>query len=185
MRRRTATLVAVLALVGAGCADYVGDDLRAGDYPRRDLISFDEAAAVAQVTDSPRTPDPVDPRTLEVGECFDDLDGPPVRGVEWGRQVDRVPCDLPHRYEVYDRPPLGDPATDGWPGASVADELADLRCVEAFERFVGTTWSSSTLDFVALTPDERRWAAGDTTAWCAVFDLALDPLVGTVEGIGR
>jgi hypothetical protein len=178
-------LAALLLVACAGCADYVGDDLRAGDYPRRDLINFDQAAALADDVDERRAPEPVDPRILQVGDCFDDLDGPPVRGFQWGRDVDRVPCDVPHRYEIYARPVLGDPAVEPWPGGSRADELADLECVEAFEVFVGTPWSSSELDFVTLVPDRARWEAGDPQASCALFDLGLAPLVGSAQGAAR
>jgi hypothetical protein len=177
--------LAVLAVLVAGCADYVGDDLRTGDYPRRDLVAFDEAAVLAAQPDEPRTPDPVDPRTLEVGDCFDDLGGPPLRAFGWGQPVDRVPCTSAHRYEVYARPALGDHATDPWPGTSLADETADRRCVEAFEAFVGVPWSSSELDFLVLVPDESTWSGGDTRASCALFDLGLRPLVGSAEGAGR
>jgi hypothetical protein len=181
VRSRRSVLVVTLALLGAGCADYVGDDLRAGDYPRRDLVAFDEAAILAaEVADEPRVPDPVDPRTLEVGDCFDDLRDPPLRAFGWGQPVDRAPCARPHRYEVYARPVLGDPAVDAWPGPSFADEAADRRCVEAFEEVVGSPWSSSDLDFLVLVPDEATWAAGDTRASCALFDLGLAPLVGSI-----
>src|SRR5690606_2640161 len=113
-------LLAGLALAGVGCADYVGDDLRAGDYPRHDLLTFEEVAAEADALDQPREPVPTDPRELDVGDCFDDLAAPPVRGFEWARQVDLVPCRLPHRYELFARVPLTDGEGEPWPGASVA-----------------------------------------------------------------
>lgn len=188
MRRgasRSVALVAALAVAATACADYVGDDLRAGDYPRRDHVAFEEAAVLATEADEPREPDPVDPRQLEVGACFDDLDDPPVRAFGWGRPVDRVPCTLPHRYEVFARPELGDAPAEPWPGAAVLDETADRLCVGAFEVFVGTEWSASGLDFVVLVPDEATWSAGDSRASCALFDLGLAPLVGSVEGSQR
>ncbi len=187
MRRRITLLglLAGLALAGVGCADYVGDDLRAGDYPRHDLLTFEEVAAEADALDQPREPVPTDPRELDVGDCFDDLAAPPVRGFEWARQVDLVPCRLPHRYELFARVPLTDGEGEPWPGASVAEEVADRRCLDAFEEFVDTEWSSSELDYAALAPDRARWEAGDTGASCALFDLGLAPLEGSAEGSGR
>jgi hypothetical protein len=173
-----------VGVAAGGCADYVGDDIRAGDYPRADLLALEEVAEEARRTDEPRVPVPADPRTLEVGACFDDLDGPPVRGIEWGREVDVVPCPLPHRYELYARVDLGD-LGGPWPGAAAVEDAADRRCLDAFETFVASEWATSELDYVVLSPDQPHWDAGDTRATCVLFGLGLVELEGSVEGSGR
>jgi hypothetical protein len=184
LAQAAAVALAVVVIAG-GCTDYVGDDLRAGDYPRRDAIVFDELTALANSEEPPPPPEPVDSRSLEAGDCFDDLDQTPLRAFGRGQQVGRTPCEHPHRYEVFARPLLGDPAADPWPGDAQAEERADRACVDAFEAFVGTPWAESTLDYLVLAPRESDWIEGEGRAWCAVFDLGLTPLVGTAAASER
>jgi hypothetical protein len=186
---RLATLVAIV-VTAAACGDYVGDDVRAGDYPRRDALVFGDVDTVAggnatlSADDEPAEPQPVDPFTLEVGTCFDDLDDPPLRAFELGRDVGLLPCSEPHRFELYDRIDLAEPPGESWPGEAEVGERATMACFEAFEDFIGTPWEESGLDFVALPPTRTRWDAGDARASCAVFDLGLVPLVGTMASSG-
>ena len=189
--RRLAALVAIVAVTTAACGDYVGDDLRAGDYPRRDAVVFGEIESLAGddagsrlASKEPVEPEPVDPFALEVGSCFDDLSDPPLRAFELGRDVGLLPCDEPHRFELYERVTLADPSDEPWPGEAEVTERATRACSEAFEPFVGTPWEESGLDFVSLPPTRARWDERDARASCAVFDLGLVPLVGTMEASG-
>lgn len=183
MRRSTALscLVAV-ALVLTACADYVGDDIRAVDASGPDLVV--PFAALEPPDDPPEPPEPVEPATLEVGECFDDPEESDLVAFPRGQTVGRLPCAQPHRYEVYARFPSAE-SGGTWPGAAVLEESADRECTEAFEEFTGTPWTESSLDFVVLAPTEERWAAGDGTVTCALFDLGLVPLVGSMRDAQR
>lgn len=183
---RRALLTGAVALVGAtACGDYVGDDLRAGDYPRRDAIVFAEVSGEALADEESEVdPEPSDPYGLEAGTCFDDLGEVPLRAFASGAEVGVVPCGQPHRYELFARVAIEGAPGEAWPGSSVADERADLACIDAFEEFVGSEWEISGLDYLHLAPTEGRWNDGDRRASCALFDLGLVPLVGSMEGSG-
>lgn len=180
--------VVVLGIVAlAGCADYVGDDVRSGAAAPGAAV---EAAIGGASTSTTTPPAPVDPRTLEVGACFDDVevaaDQPPPgpAGVEAGQPVVPRTCVEEHRYELYAREALA--AADApWPGADAIAEQADGYCTASFESFVGAAWAESTLDYAAQVPDEARWAAGERNVSCALFDLELGPLEGSMAGTGR
>lgn len=180
-----AALVVVLA---GACADWVGDDVRSGEaavVERPDEVVTPTAATATTVP-----PDPVDPRSLPDGSCADDVpadDGdeapPTVDGLLSGAAVVPRHCDEEHRYELFATVLLGTPET-AWPGPDQVREDALRACTAELEAFVGVEWSDSTLDQVALTPDEAAWAAGERGARCVLFDLGLEPLDATARGSG-
>lgn len=184
--RAFALLIAAAAGAG-GCADYVGDDVRAGEAT---IPAGAEDLYVDGTTTTTAPPAPADPRSLDVGACFDDVadvagEQPvDVSAVEGGSVVVPRSCAGEHRYELYARGELA--GTEAiWPGSEPLAEQADTFCAERFDAFVGTAWSGSTLDYVAQIPDEARWNAGDRLVSCVLFDLGLVPLEGTMSGTGR
>jgi len=190
LRRPAAAAVAgaALALLLAGCADWVGDDVRAGEVAV--VERPDEVVVPTATTASTVPPDPVDPRSLPDGSCADDAAGPdgaePARSIDpllGGAPVVPRSCDEPHRYELFATVTLGAPEA-GWPGPEQLGEDALRACTDAFESFVGTEWSASTLDHLVLGPDEAAWAAGERTARCILFDLGLEPLEGSARDTG-
>lgn len=185
---RLVTTAATLLL--ASCADYVGDDIREG---RAQTPGGREAVALDGTTTTTIPPDPVDPRTLPDGACFDDPadpahpEGAPPAGpaaIEPGAQVVPRTCAEEHRYEIYARGEVGT-AEDVWPGEGAVAEAADTLCTPRFEEFVGSEWADSSLDYVALVPDDARWAAGDRVVTCLVIDIGLAPLIGSMAGTER
>lgn len=196
-RRIAAGSMSVLLVLG-GCADYVGEDVRSGEVTALPGPTGDVASATTSTT---TPPDPADPRTLDVGTCFDDVattggdDDPttssaapealPTEGAfARGEPVLPRSCGEAHRYELYARQDLGAP--DGpWPGEDVVAEEADRICTTTFEEFVGIPWAESTLDYAALHPSEQSWGAGDRAVSCALFDLGLAPLEGSMGGRER
>jgi hypothetical protein len=180
---RTLVLLALASLAALGCTDYVGDDLRAGEYPRDADLRFDEA--IGATTAPPTPPTPTRPLDLAPGTCFDDLADPPLAAFPAGREVGVVPCGQPHRYEVYATVSVAEAPDEAWPGHATVDERADLACLAAFEPFVGTDWASSSFDYLHVAPDEPQWAAGGREGRCAVFDLGLVDVTGSVADSGR
>lgn len=175
--------LAVVGLVAAGCGDYVGDDVRSGDYPRRDAIIFAETQTLAGDTAEIQT-EPVDPYQLQPGTCFDDLGDPPLQAFTFGHEVGVVPCEHPHRFELYAHVDVESAPGGGWPGDSVIDERTDSACLDAFESFVEVIWEDSTLDYLYLPPTRDRWDAGHRHGSCALFDLGLAALEGSAAGSG-
>jgi len=180
-------VVLMTALAGAlgGCADWVGEDVEGGQaavIERPDVVT-------PSATSSTVPPEPVPVRALEVGGCADDVadaEGQTrtdIGAVAEGGNVLPRSCDGEHRYELYSRVDVGAPDA-GWPGAEQVSEDALRGCTSAFEAFVGVGWNESSLDLVAVVPDEAAWAAGDRAAWCVLFDLGLAELEGSASGTG-
>lgn len=175
--------LALLALATVACTDYVGDDLRAGNFPDDATVRFEAAVSA---TTTPRTdPTPTDPASLDAGACFDDPPDSTLVAFSIGRAVGVVPCNQPHRYEVFAVIHIAHTPDEEWPGGAVVDERADLACLAAFPEFVGSAWAESSLDYLHQPPTQRAWTAGHRDARCAVFDLGLGELQGTVADSGR
>lgn len=181
-RSRSLACAVVGAIVLSACADYVGDDIRTIDASGPDLVV--PFAELGPPEEPPVPPEPVDPTTLEVGDCFDDPEDSDLVAFGAGREVGRVPCTQPHRFEVYARV-MSTESGGMWPGVAVLEESADRQCAELFEEFVGIPWAESTLDFLVLAPTEARWAAGDGLVSCALFDLGLVPVTGSMRDARR
>jgi hypothetical protein len=187
MTRAAGALLAavVLGLVG-GCADWVGDDLEAGDAA---VVERPDDVDVPPSTSSTVPPDPVEVRALAVGACADDVTDDQgeqptvVDAVASGGSVVPRACDGEHRYEVYATVELA-AADAGWPGPEQVDEDALRECTARFETYVGVPWDQSSLDLVPVVPDEARWATGERMAWCVLFDLGLEPLEGSASSSG-
>jgi membrane protease YdiL (CAAX protease family) len=116
---------------------------------------------------------------LEVGAC--------ATAAWWdGEAIDaerEVPCTDPHDLEVAARLELpGGPWEDAAHDDGLVADVADERCLDEFERYVGIDWVDSVLDVVALLPDETRWAAGDRELVCLVVPWEADRLEEPAEG---
>jgi hypothetical protein len=90
-----------------------------------------------------------------------------------------VPCTEPHDNEVY---ATFDVDYESFPGDDVMAEHAFDECLARFEGFVGTVYEESTLDITTLYPSSQSWSRqGDREVICAVYDMNLDKLTGSVE----
>jgi membrane protease YdiL (CAAX protease family) len=116
---------------------------------------------------------------LEVGAC--------ATAAWWdGEAVDaasEVPCTDPHDLEAAARLELpGGPWEDVAHDDQGVADVADERCLDEFERYVGIDWADSTLDVVAVVPDQERWAAGERELVCLVVPWEADQLEEPAQG---
>lgn len=120
----------------------------------------------------------IDAFSLQEGDCFDDSDG-------FSDQVDSlpgVPCADPHDNEVYAVIPVDLPE---FPGDDAMGDLAHEKCLTKFTAFVGKEYESSALDIYTLFPSKESWSRqNDREVVCAVYDMELEKLVGSVKGRG-
>lgn len=188
MRRRRSAAAALVLTVGlSACADWVGEDLNTGEAQ---VVQRPDDVSTVSTSTTTVPPDPVDPRSLTVGACADDVpgdDGLVAESIEvlaTGGPVIPRTCVEEHRYEVFAVADLAAPDA-GWPGVEQVDEDALRLCTGQLEQYVDVEWSASTLDLVALAPDEERWAAGERAVHCVLFDLGLVPIEGSTAGTGR
>jgi hypothetical protein len=58
-------------------------------------------------------------------------------------------------------------------------------CVAEFEAYVGLSYVESELNVFPITPTEGSWATGDREIVCALYNLDLSKLTGSMEGAAR
>ena len=118
----------------------------------------------------------VDAFQMRVGDCFDDASSFDDDEVD---SVAGVPCSKPHDNEVY---AIYDIAAPSFPGDEISD-MAHEGCLERFESFVGKDYDSSSLDIQTLYPSSETWhGRNDREVICAVYDVELSKLTGSVKG---
>jgi hypothetical protein len=116
---------------------------------------------------------------MRVGDCFDDGTAFSEDNASIG-SVPGVPCAKPHDNEVY---AVFDIDAASFPGDAIA-EMAHDACLERFEAFVGKDYESSSLDIATLYPSRESWnSQHDREVVCAVYDVELAKLTGSVQGL--
>jgi hypothetical protein len=117
---------------------------------------------------------------LEPGDCGQGL---PAEGGSWGG-ADTVPCERAHDFEVYAVEPFPVADDTPYPDADTLGLYAHGTCEMLFEPFVRRSYWDSSLDYQALVPSARSWAAGERTLRCVVVDMAGEPLTGSAQRSG-
>jgi len=117
--------------------------------------------------------------SFRTGDCFDD----PASDAAEVEELSAVPCSQPHDNEIYHTFDMPD---GEFPGAEAIFDVAYEECLgDVFTGYVGITFEESELDVFPVTPTETSWGAGDRTVYCAVFNLDLSKITGSVRGTGR
>ncbi len=115
---------------------------------------------------------------IRIGDCFNDGSAPIGEDYELSN-VAGVPCSQPHDNEVY---AVFDVSVASFPGENEMSELAFDSCLKRFEGFVGKDYQSSSLDIMTMYPTRGSWAQSDREVICAVYDMTLAKLEGSVAG---
>lgn len=139
----------------------------------------DQTAAPTPESDTPEVqgPDNTGIMFVEVGDCLaEDLADAPDRVEKAGI----VPCDTPHRSELYHREEL---SGSSYPGESEVQDQANEICIDQFETFVGLSFESSELNIIPLYPIAEGWDNGDHAVDCYV--TAPDDVTGTLRDSRR
>jgi hypothetical protein len=109
---------------------------------------------------------------LRVGDCFEAGDAEEIS------DVDGVPCDEPHPYEVY---VVEDHDASSYPSDAEWDTVFLTRCVPSFEPYVGADYATSEIYASMMTPTADGWSAGDHEIICYLFEPLGDSLTESVE----
>jgi hypothetical protein len=115
---------------------------------------------------------------LQVGDCFDD----DTSFEDLVTDVPVVPCDEPHDNEVFQELELPDGA---FPGRDAVIETSLLRCIDAFQPFVGISYLESDLEIFPITPSSTSWDGGDRVVYCVLYAADLSELIGSMRGAER
>ncbi len=114
---------------------------------------------------------------LEVGTCFDDPDS-----YESVSDVPIVDCDQPHDNEVFANEDL---TGSEYPGSDQVKNRADAICLEKFASYVGIAYEDSIYDIGSLFPTDQTWDVGDREVICFAYDISLDKITGSINGIAQ
>lgn len=153
---RTALLLA-LAVASSGCSLLDDDD----ELPGKPVSTFD----------------------LERGSCV----VPPEEVEAELSELRVVSCEEPHTQETYAVLPYtggteqSRAARAPYPGDAALKTFADGACAEAYEDYVGTAYSDSSLFFTYLLPSPRSWQANDRKVVCLVTTTG-EELTSSVKG---
>ena len=121
----------------------------------------------------------VDAFSIQLGDCFDDIDQSASSESGEVASVPGVPCSEPHDNEVF---AVFDVSNAEFPGEEAMSEIAFDACETRFEDFVGKDYQSSSLDITMLYPTAQSWhAQNDREVICAVFDVELNKLTGSMK----
>lgn len=119
----------------------------------------------------------IDAFNMQLGDCFnDESDSDEVTSLPG------VPCSEPHDNEVF---AIFDLMFSEFPGQDKVSDLAFDKCLGYFQNFVGRDYESSSLDVFPITPTLSSWQQNnDKEVVCALYDLELNKLKGSVRGLG-
>jgi hypothetical protein len=121
---------------------------------------------------------------LRAGDCFIGSEEDEIS------EVDGVPCDEPHEYEVF---AVQDRDGDTYPTDAEFDAIFESICVSAFEPYVDAPYDTSAIYASFITPSEGSWDDGDREYVCYLFEPVdvnapggeLVQLTESLEGAGR
>ena len=130
---------------------------------RRDSAGNVESGGTLAVTD------------LQTGDCFD------VEETTLISDVDAVPCEDPHQYQVYH---VQDYASETYPTETEMQAITDDLCLDTFQAFVGIDYYDSALYSRPITPSEDSFAEGDREYMCILYEPET-ALTGSMEGANR
>jgi len=123
----------------------------------------------------------IDAFQMQVGDCFDDSSSMATDSEFEVSSVAGVPCAQPHDNEVY---AIFDVGVESYPEGDGMSELAFNSCLKRFEPFVGKDYQSSALDILPMYPTLQSWKQrDDREVICAVYDMTLAKLEGSVSGL--
>ncbi|HYM52190.1 MAG TPA: septum formation family protein [Candidatus Dormibacteraeota bacterium] len=182
MRPRWLTGIAAsaLALTMVACSAASTPTTEESASPEASVSAEASASETAssEASGSPAAGDLTSVFDLAPGDCFNVGDTSSVE------EVELVPCEQLHDYELYGA--LDHPATsqDPFPGREEVEAFAETECVDRFEPFVGRAYDDSELYILHLTPSEDTWADGDREVLCNLY-LQDGQLEGSMEGSAR
>ncbi len=149
-----AAIFVIISFVGSYFEDQAAEDSPTVEVPPEPIIDtgMEEAVSVSLAD-------------VDAGMCIQQ----PTQ--ETFFDVDAVPCNEPHDFEV-----IGNVLLFGseFPGDDAVYDEAFDRCLPLFESYVGVSYDTSIWWLNAFTPTAEGWADGDQRATCMVFQYSDD-----------
>jgi hypothetical protein len=100
--------------------------------------------------------------TLRTGECLN----PPMAIKAQLSTVSVISCHAAHTQEVFAL--VKDQGPMNYPGAQSLETIANGKCLQYFQPYVGVAYQHSSLFYTYLLPSVRSWESGDRTIACII-----------------
>ncbi len=113
---------------------------------------------------------------LRVGDCFNTSEEAEIT------EVDGIPCDEPHDYEVF---ALTTHQAEAFPTDAELEAVFTTACAAAFQEYVGVPYFDSELYGSMITPSEASWGDGDRDITCFLYDVERGQLTESMRGARR
>jgi len=95
------------------------------------------------------------------------------------KELPVISCDQPHSDEIY---ATIESAEEVYPGVVALSAFAEVRCLSAFEDFVGISVFDSTLTYSWLVPSLESWnTKDDRDILCVLMRTDRAPLQGSMR----
>ncbi|MEO5986879.1 MAG: septum formation family protein [Candidatus Limnocylindria bacterium] len=114
---------------------------------------------------------------LRVGDCFNTATDDEIA------DVDAVPCNVAHEYEVFTLATYE--GSGSYPSDSALPSIFAEVCQPAFEPYVAAPYDSSEIYGSMISPSAESWDAGDRSFICVLFDPDDAALTESLAGAGR
>ncbi|WP_129663213.1 septum formation family protein [Phytoactinopolyspora endophytica] len=167
---RVAVVSATLALALTGCSavsDLFGDDDESEDVERdEDTDDVTETVENAGIFN------------IQIGDCIGSFESDDDGMVE---TVDMFPCDQEYEQQIF---LITEIAGDELPDDDTLEQQVVDECVPAFEEFVGSEYSDTSLRINYLSPSPESWSDDDRDIVCTAYDPE-GAVTGTLEGSER
>jgi hypothetical protein len=140
--------------------------------------------APAGTSDSAKSSAGIARGSFSIGQCFNLArysGGTPISPAD----VQVLPCETPHQYEIYEASNYPAGRGDPYPGDEVIDSHTDDRCIAAFEPYVGKPYQQSVFDYETVRPTRASWSDGDRQIACALHDTDFALIGGTAKGVAK
>lgn len=177
VRKLLIPLIAGIALLGAACSDEADPEALESLNPNQPAADDDSGDDEDGGGDGGSEGD-LSVFSLRVGDCFDDVALEPSEVSD----VPAVSCDDPHDNEVFS---VWQTSGDDFPGNEALNVDGIDGCLEPFATYVGVDYDDSRLGLFPITPTAESWEQGDREVVCALYDIELAQLTGSMKGTGE
>lgn len=172
-----ATCAAMLSLSACSTLPFGNKDDDDEDTPSSRSSSSASPSSSPDKTNQPTsTPTVASARTylidLKLGQCFNQPD------IDTDVDVETLDCSQPHWGEVYYVVELTN-AT--FPGEDAISDTAKDACQNAFQGYIGSSYTTSSLAFGGMYPTSGSWASGDRAIVCYAHNTDDSTLTRSVK----
>lgn len=181
------TLALIIALSGCGGTNGPALDLpdpaAAADAAlTAGATTGETSTADPAVTTGPKVGVTVNQYLLDRDDCFNR-----VEQLSSGRKLittTRIPCDAPHKAQIFDLLSYPGDASTPYPGADIIEDYALASCYQSFASWAGIAYELSILAIRVIVPTKENYESQYRRIHCYIERQDGADLLGSTAGRG-